>query len=184
MTRPRRVRKASKRRVPKTPPPPQASPDGHAQRLGVHTDDPEEAEGLAGDPSEAGSGAVADSVPAAPAGGDPRGHEDGVDAPAPVDLDKLLRSYIAKVARSVRRDMTYPRAALRAELEGRCVVAVTIDGGGRVVSIALVRSSGHTVLDKAAVAAVSRVERVPPPPTALAWGSREVQVPFTFRLRG
>ncbi len=47
--------------------------------------------------------------------------------------------------------LVYPREAFEAGVEGRVEVLVTIDAAGRVVSSRLYRSSGHRVLDEAAV---------------------------------
>lgn len=187
----RPARKAPRARIARaTPPPEPAEPapdDGHAQRLGVPTDDAE-AEAPASDLAAAGSGAVDDGPPVAPAAGSPDGVANGAATFEPVapgvDIDKILRSYLARVARAVQRDFSYPRAAVRAGLEGQCMVIVTIDAEGRIVRTELDGTSGHDVLDRAALAAATSIKQVPKAPIELGWTERQVKIPFTFRLRG
>ena len=118
-------------------------------------------------------------VDAAPAVHSPR------PAPAPhkVDHARLLKQYLRLVARAVRKDFQYPRAAVRAQMEGRSVVALVIDAKGKVVSVKLTASSGHDVLDNAAVAAARSIRQVPKAPSELDWKPKAVRVPFTFKLR-
>lgn len=187
----RPARKAPRARTARaTPPTPAAEPvadEGHAQRLGVPSDD---ADAPASDLDAAGSGAVDDGpseqppAPGAPTGvADGEGADVGPATPG-VDIDALLRSYLARVARAVQRDFSYPRAAVRAGLEGQCVVVVTIDAEGRIVRTELDGTSGHSVLDRAALAAATSIKRVPKAPLELGWTERQVKIPFTFRLRG
>ncbi|MBW1699370.1 MAG: energy transducer TonB [Deltaproteobacteria bacterium] len=50
----------------------------------------------------------------------------------------------------------YPRAARRRGLQGRVVLEVLVDTRGRVKDLKVFSSSGHSILDKAAVAAVKK----------------------------
>jgi periplasmic protein TonB len=63
---------------------------------------------------------------------------------------------------------------------GTAVVAFTVDGGGRVVSASLVRSSGDSALDSASVAMVRRASPVPAPPPELG-GHVNLTVPVRFQ---
>ena len=134
-------------------------------------------------PSAAGNG----GVPGGAKHGDPKGRADGggqVGDPgvAPVDKKKLLRKYLRKVAKAMRKDYAYPRAARRLGVEGNAVVLITIDAGGRVVEVKLAKSSGHDVLDAAALGAARSVARVPAAPKDLDWTKRSVRVPFRFSI--
>ncbi|MCX7869936.1 MAG: energy transducer TonB, partial [Terrimicrobiaceae bacterium] len=75
----------------------------------------------------------------------------------------------------------YPESARRAKQEGRAIVRASISAEGRVQSARILRSSGHAVLDRAALDAVRRWRFLPrringqPQPG-------EVDVPINFFL--
>lgn len=76
---------------------------------------------------------------------------------------------------ALMRDEVYPRAAIEAGLEGRVVLLLTLDAAGRVTAVELAGSSGHPLLDDAALRAATRVGSLP-------GGSRQVLLPVDFRL--
>ncbi len=55
----------------------------------------------------------------------------------------------------------YPHEAVRRGLEGEVLVAVTLDGRGRVTAARLERGSGHAILDEAAVRAALSLKFMP-----------------------
>jgi protein TonB len=69
----------------------------------------------------------------------------------------------------------YPATARRRHLEGTVVVRVEVAATGAVVACRLAQSSGHAVLDDAALAAVRRWR--------FAGGPGVAEVPFAFVLR-
>ncbi|MFO1190256.1 MAG: energy transducer TonB [Alphaproteobacteria bacterium] len=78
---------------------------------------------------------------------------------------------------------TYPLAARYDGVEGRVMLRVRVDADGLVSGIDIASTSGHAILDRAAVETVSRWRFEP----ARAGGVRvpgEVDVPIQFRLRG
>ncbi len=70
----------------------------------------------------------------------------------------------------------YPHEAVRRGLEGEVLVAVTLDGRGRVIGARLERGSGHAILDEAAVRAALSLRSLP-------GGGREATLPVSFRLK-
>jgi protein TonB len=70
----------------------------------------------------------------------------------------------------------YPHEAVRRGLEGEALVAVTLDGRGRVTGARLERGSGHAILDEAAIRAALSLRSMP-------GGTREATLPVSFRLR-
>lgn len=76
---------------------------------------------------------------------------------------------------------TYPLEAVRRRLEGRVLLELHITALGAVDRVDVLRSSGHAILDRAAVRAVSRWRGTP----ARRWG-RAVEsterLPIRFRL--
>jgi protein TonB len=108
----------------------------------------------------------------------------GLGRKSDVDVDGMLKSYIKALSRAVRKEYTYPRAAQRAGLQGRAVVRIVLDSTGAIIEVALATSSGHPILDKAALLAASSVKRLPAAPHLLDWGRRAIKVPFNFRATG
>lgn len=70
----------------------------------------------------------------------------------------------SRVVAHLERRKRYPASARARGEEGTVLVAFRIDGGGRVLSASLARSSGHRALDEAALAMVERASPVPAPP--------------------
>ena len=77
--------------------------------------------------------------------------------------------------------VAYPETARRLGLEGRTVLRVEVDAEGRVADVAVVESSGHPMLDEAAVDAVSRWRFEPARRGGLPTGHR-LRVPIRFAL--
>jgi len=75
----------------------------------------------------------------------------------------------------------YPTEAIRGKLEGVVMLRLQIAATGKVESVELIKSSGHPILDQAAINAVARWEGEP----AKRWGrpieSTEL-LPIRFRL--
>ncbi|MDK9695781.1 MAG: energy transducer TonB [Siculibacillus sp.] len=86
-------------------------------------------------------------------------------------------SYSALVSAELRRHRHYPPAAREAGITGTVTVSFVIGADGRVTSHAIVRSSGHAVLDGAARSMMSALS-LPPPPG----GSFRSTVPVRFDL--
>lgn len=107
---------------------------------------------------------------------------------APGSLDAsarrtLTQGYLKRLIRLLAKHQHYPRAARRARLEGTVTLALAIDREGRILKRQLRRSSGHALLDSAALASLAELKRLPPPPGALHWQKRSVAVPVVYRLR-
>lgn len=84
----------------------------------------------------------------------------------------IVRQAAAQVARS----LLYPPEAIARGLEGEARVLLFLDGSGNVVAARLERTSGHAILDEAAVRAARSVHALP------GAGAREVLLPVRFRL--
>jgi protein TonB len=76
---------------------------------------------------------------------------------------------------ALTREEFYPREAIERGWEGRVVLLLTLDDESRVRGIEVASSSGHPILDGAALIAATRI-------TALPGGRRQVLLPVEFRL--
>ena len=90
-----------------------------------------------------------------------------------------MSDYRAKVAARLRRARSYPAAARAENLTGTATVTFTIRTGGDVGRVSLAKSSGHRILDQAAVEMVHRAAPFPPLPQG-AGNSITVTVPVRF----
>ena len=98
-------------------------------------------------------------------------------------LRGILRGYYKNLnsLMSTRRD--YPRSAPRLGLEGTVLVEMVINNKGRILSVKLAQSSGHEVLDQAAIAQVHKIGKVPSIPNQIKRNSMTFRIPFEYRLQ-
>lgn len=100
-------------------------------------------------------------------------------------LQALAAAWLQGVGRMIFANAVrhYPALARQSRLEGTVALAITIDGVGRITHVVVKRSSGYEVLDRAALAAVHAIQKVPPPPVALGWQPRALTLPIVYKLR-
>jgi protein TonB len=84
---------------------------------------------------------------------------------------RVLDTALAALA----REEFYPREAIARGLEGRVVLLLTLDATGRVTALEVASSSGHLILDGAALKAAMRIGSLP-------GGRRQALLPVEFRL--
>jgi bla regulator protein BlaR1 len=81
-----------------------------------------------------------------------------------------------------REPPAYPRTALRNEQEGRTVLAFTVLESGEVGPASLVRSSGHTALDDAALAHLGKCIAAAPSPPGDSMPAGRYVLPMLWRI--
>lgn len=82
---------------------------------------------------------------------------------------------LATAMAALSQEMFYPREAIERGLEGRVVLLLHLDHAGRVQAAEVASSSGHALLDAAAVQAAGKI-------TAIGGNARQVLLPVDFRL--
>ena len=110
-------------------------------------------------------------TPAAPAG-------EPVALSPNVSPEITEEAYRDIVDRKIRGGVQYPARAKKRNLQGRVVISVTIDAEGRIAALAVTKSSGHKILDRAVLKAVRETAPFSSPPD----GPVTVIVPIQFRL--
>jgi protein TonB len=131
---------------------------------------------------EEGEGAP--SLASGSAGSDPNATASGTGSGGEgVDRRSALRAWLSQVQREVNKiaSRNYPSSAVRQQLEGRLRLGVTIGPDGRILSVRVLSSSGHSVLDESATASVTALH-IPPPPEVLRWREREISLPIRYAL--
>lgn len=111
----------------------------------------------------------------------------GAVAPAgPTDADRrrARRSYVRSLEGLLNGRIRYPRAAARDRLEGRAEICFRIGPDGRVLDTRVCGSTGHGLLDDAALEAAAALHRVPAPPALAAWApDDEIHAGVVFVIR-
>ena len=76
-----------------------------------------------------------------------------------------------------RDGLFYPEEAIRQGLEGEALVLLMLDENGQVTAVRIEESSGHALLDEAALRAVRRLRALPPD------APLESLLPVRFRIK-
>ncbi len=97
--------------------------------------------------------------------------------PSPVPASKSPDQAEALAQRKLARHIYYPPEAVARRLEGEVRVLLVLDAEGRVSDATLAASSGHAILDEAAIKAVVAMGRLP------GLSDTELILPVVFRLR-
>jgi protein TonB len=93
---------------------------------------------------------------------------------------KARSNYNGKVLVRLRRAKRYPSQARREHLQGTVTVRFTVARNGAVSGIRLARSSGHTLLDQAALDMVHRASPMPKVPDDIRGSRLSFTVPVRF----
>lgn len=90
--------------------------------------------------------------------------------------------YLGMVRMMIENHKLYPHAARKRQIQGRAVVRFVISADGSVTNVALVETSRHGILDKAALAAVKDAGPFPKPPMHLFNGPIPLEICIVFEL--
>jgi protein TonB len=90
---------------------------------------------------------------------------------------RLTGEAALRAAEQLQRDLPYPPEAIERGLQGEALVLIFLDPSGNAIAARLESSSGHALLDDAAVRAARTLHALP------ASAPREALLPVRFRLR-
>ncbi|HZP65700.1 MAG TPA: TonB family protein [Rudaea sp.] len=151
--------------------PAERKPKGHVDRV-AHVPTPP-AQAPAAMPNTAESPAV-DSLDRAADTPSEAAASDAAAGELPIDL---------RVLEWLSRYRTYPLAARRAHIEGVVQLRVTLLPDGRLVDAHVEQSSGHPMLDQAALDLLARASPLPSDFGSARSGQIELQLPIVYRMR-
>jgi protein TonB len=106
----------------------------------------------------------------------------GPAAATPGLIASIEQAYKTALQAEIARHRSYPLMARRLRQEGTVAVGFVVQADGRLTAIELLESSGHRLLDEAALAAVREVARFRPIPEELNRQDWPLSVPLNFRL--
>lgn len=97
---------------------------------------------------------------------------------APASAPRRLEGEAAfKAMEQLRRELPYPPEAVERGLQGEALVLLFLDASGNAIAARLESSSGHALLDEAALHAARSLRSLP------GSAPREALIPVRFRLR-
>ena len=91
-------------------------------------------------------------------------------------------TYIRTVQDMILKNVSYPLEAQRANLSGGVVLSLHLFSNGQLAGVVLNESSGHKLLDNAAIFTVKRLAPYPAFPKGLLLKEIWVEVPITYQL--
>lgn len=102
---------------------------------------------------------------------------DTIVPPRPVAAPRSLEGRSLRRAQAALSEhLFYPPEAVALGLEGEVILLLTLGEGGQLTSAAVARSSGHALLDQAALDAARHIG-------ALPGNARQTLFPVSFRLQ-
>ena len=90
---------------------------------------------------------------------------------------RLAGEAAVRAAEQLQRELPYPPEAIARGLQGETLVLLFLDAAGNVIAARIESSSGHALLDEAAVRAARSLRSLPDS------APREALLPVRFRLR-
>ncbi len=96
--------------------------------------------------------------------------------------EEPAETYVRRVQSMILENVSYPLEAQRANLSGSVVVSLHLTANGQLVGVVVNKSSGHKLLDNAAVFTVKRLAPYPAFPGGLYLKEIWVEVPITYQL--
>lgn len=90
--------------------------------------------------------------------------------------------YFEMVRMRIETRKTYPESARKEQKQGGVSVWFTITSNGRVTSVSIAESSGHDLLDSAALSAIKNAAPLPRPPRNLFDDQLKVKITIMFEL--
>jgi len=94
-----------------------------------------------------------------------------------------IKSWQGKVVKLVAKKQTYPRAAMRNELEGKAKVKLSIDRSGSINDFEIIEPTGHDALDSSVPKLVERLNPLPAPPASLPDSNLSFVLPLTWQIQ-
>lgn len=100
----------------------------------------------------------------------------------PLSRTTLEQAFLAELQQTIAAHRFYPPAARAHQIRGRVSVAFVLMADGAIAHTEVRESSGHSILDEAALETLRRVERFKPIPAALGKNNWHIRVPVHFTL--
>lgn len=101
-----------------------------------------------------------------------------------IDIDvNAIKKYREAIKRKIEEEKKYPSLAEKNGYEGKVTIRFELEVSGQVDKVEVLKSSGHKMLDKEAVRAVTNAVPYPSMPKSIKRKYIIIEVPIVFRLR-
>ncbi len=91
-------------------------------------------------------------------------------------------SYMEHIKNKIQNVWVYPQEAIQTDQQGQLLILFSIDKNGNLVRLKLIRSSGYSLLDKAALQAVRDASPFPPLPKRFNLDVLNIYATFEYTL--
>jgi TonB family protein len=91
---------------------------------------------------------------------------------------------ISRLHRQINNYFVYPLLARRNGWEGKVILALDVNLNGQIQNVQVKAGSGHPVLDRSAISAVSRIPAIPDMPYWQGPSLLNIDIPVIYRLQG
>lgn len=88
-----------------------------------------------------------------------------------------IQGQFTYIRQMIAQNTQYPRRARKRQQEGTVLLSFTIQKNGLVSGVKIIKSSGHSLLDKNAISAIQKTAPFPKPPFMA-----ELKIPITYKL--
>ncbi len=99
------------------------------------------------------------------------------------EAETTMLRYTDMIRQRIQEALIYPHHARKDAIEGRTFVRFSINSGGELLSVELLRSSGYSILDEEALAAIRRASPFPKIPESLNKSHLTVALGLAFELK-
>ncbi len=96
--------------------------------------------------------------------------------------NEAWRLYAKQLSAHFKKFKNYPPMARRLKLTGTVWIRIELRRDGTIISALIDKSSGHSILDDAALAAARSAQPLPPFPPQIAAQTRNIRIPYQFTL--
>ena len=96
--------------------------------------------------------------------------------------ENVMKDFLDSIRKKIESKKKYPPAARNVGVEGRSEVRMTILKDGQLANVVVINSSGHEILDKAALRSVRDAAPFPPIPKQIGRDSIEMSINLVFKI--
>ena len=122
------------------------------------------------------------SASAAPTSGGPAGGSAGPKSRFSSKPARNVRGYFGQISAWIDANKDYPAECKKHKQQGAVVVKFTIGRDGQLLASTIKQSSGHALLDQAALATLARAAPFPPIPDFVGRETLSIAVPIDYAL--
>lgn len=108
----------------------------------------------------------------------------GKAASGAAQINAIEKSYTALIRGMIDQQKEYPLMARKSGAEGTVYVKFVLGRDGRLKRAEVSRTSGRSILDRAAINAVTRINRFPAFPESMEGAELNFELPLAYKLAG